>query len=93
MLLSSYIQHKHFTMFLNKKKASKSIDYFSIVPERLEMEWQTVYNDVDCGVFVMHHMGTYFGGGTSSWDAKIKKESVCVVFFFYRIRYYAFTFY
>uniref|UniRef100_A0A164Y8A6 Ubiquitin-like protease family profile domain-containing protein n=1 Tax=Daucus carota subsp. sativus TaxID=79200 RepID=A0A164Y8A6_DAUCS len=69
------VLHKHFTMFLNKKKASKSIDYFSIVPERLEMEWQTVYNDVDCGVFVMHHMGTYFGGGTSSWDAKIKKES------------------
>lgn len=57
------------------------MDYYSILPHRLEMPWQTVYNDVDCGVFVMHHMSTYYGGGTLDWNAKMKSESVRIFFF------------
>ncbi|KAJ0897780.1 hypothetical protein HanRHA438_Chr08g0349441 [Helianthus annuus] len=31
------------------------------VPQRLDFEWKTVGNTVDCGVFVVHHMETWFG--------------------------------
>lgn len=40
------------------------------------MQWQTIGNDVDCAIFAMCHMKTYFGGGTRSWDSKIAIHSV-----------------
>ncbi|MFS7956844.1 hypothetical protein Hanom_Chr07g00659381 [Helianthus anomalus] len=36
---------------------------------RLEFEWKTVNNTVDCGVFVMRHMETWFGVTTDKWDS------------------------
>ncbi|KAJ0906339.1 putative Ulp1 protease family catalytic domain, papain-like cysteine peptidase superfamily [Helianthus annuus] len=36
---------------------------------RLEFEWKTVNNTVDCGVFVMRHMETWFGVTVDKWDS------------------------
>ncbi|MFS7926871.1 hypothetical protein Hanom_Chr04g00302231 [Helianthus anomalus] len=37
---------------------------------RLEFEWKTVNNIVDCRVFVMRrHMETWFGVTTDKWDS------------------------
>ena len=54
--------------------------YVSILPQRLVMDWQTVHNDVDCGVFAMHHIGSYYGGGDSGCKDRIISESVSNVF-------------
>ncbi|MFS7953455.1 hypothetical protein Hanom_Chr07g00618821 [Helianthus anomalus] len=35
---------------------------------RLDFEWKTVNNIVDCGVFVMRHMETWFGVTADKWD-------------------------
>lgn len=53
------------------------MEFSTLIPERLVMDWQTVHNDTDCGVFVMH-MSTCMGGGTATWNAKIKPESVSI---------------
>lgn len=45
--------------------------------QRLKMRWQTKDNAIDCGIFAMRHMETYFGGGPRNWDSKIQVESVC----------------
>ncbi|MFS7962130.1 hypothetical protein Hanom_Chr08g00723041 [Helianthus anomalus] len=39
------------------------------VPQRLDFEWKTVGNTVDCGVFVMRHMETWFGVIVDKWDS------------------------
>ena len=56
------------------------MSYVSILPERLVMDWQTVHNDVDCGVFAMHHMSSYYGGGDSGSKDRLIPESVSNVF-------------
>lgn len=47
------------------------------------MKWQTKENGIDCGVFAMRHMETYFGGGTRSWDARFAPESVKFINLFF----------
>ncbi|WOH04018.1 hypothetical protein DCAR_0623423 [Daucus carota subsp. sativus] len=73
--------HKHFLLYLRSKRSINHMGYVSILPQRLVMDWQTVHNDVDCGVFAMHHMGSYYGGGDSGWKDRIIPESVSKVFF------------
>ena len=46
----------------------------SITPVRLTMPWRTVYNKVDCGVFAMRHMESYFGEKGSKWKCGLPKE-------------------
>ncbi|CAI9265647.1 unnamed protein product [Lactuca saligna] len=41
-------------------KANEMADK-SITPVRLTMPWRIIYNKVDCGVFAMRHMESYFG--------------------------------
>ncbi|MFS7985397.1 hypothetical protein Hanom_Chr11g00997911 [Helianthus anomalus] len=36
---------------------------------RLDFEWKTVNNTVDCEVFVMRHMETWFGSTADKWDS------------------------
>ncbi|KAJ0921926.1 hypothetical protein HanPSC8_Chr05g0197451 [Helianthus annuus] len=36
---------------------------------RLDFAWKTVNNTVDCGVFVMRHMETWFGLTSDKWDS------------------------
>ncbi|KAK9053356.1 hypothetical protein SSX86_029989 [Deinandra increscens subsp. villosa] len=40
---------------------------------RLEMPWRTLNNSIDCGVFVMRHMKTYFGD-SKNWNSGLLKE-------------------
>lgn len=42
---------------------------------RLEMKWRTIYNGVDCGIFVMRHMETYMGQRCNKWDCGLDDES------------------
>lgn len=62
----SYLRSKHYTKVHELEK---------IEPKRLVMFWQTVDNAVDCGIFAMRHMETYFGGGSRSWESKIAVQS------------------
>ncbi|XP_021990989.2 uncharacterized protein LOC110887726 [Helianthus annuus] len=36
-------------------------------PVRLELPWQTLYNGIDCGIFLMRHMETYNGTHVGHW--------------------------
>lgn len=42
--------------------------------ERLEMDWQTLNNSVDCGVFLMRHMEVYRGGGSDNFPGDLEPE-------------------
>ncbi|KAF5769165.1 hypothetical protein HanXRQr2_Chr14g0645081 [Helianthus annuus] len=44
------------------------------VPQRLDFEWKTVGNRVDCWVFVMRHMKTWFGVTVDKWDSGFPLE-------------------
>ena len=46
----------------------------NLTPVRLTMSWGTVYNKVDCGVFAMRHMESYFGEKGSKWKCGLPKE-------------------
>ena len=69
-------QQKHFVKYLQTQNHYKFGDISKLVPQRLKMRWQTKENGIDCGVFAMRHMETYFGGGSRNWDAKFAPESV-----------------
>lgn len=62
--------------FLRMKNFGKVLKLERIDPVRLIMQWQMVGNDVDCAIFDVRHMDTYFGGGTRSRDPKIAIQSV-----------------
>lgn len=61
------IQHQHFTAYLQSKGYKKYLDIKFLIPERLIMEWQTKFNNVDCGIFAISHMESYMGGGSENW--------------------------
>ncbi|KAL1808566.1 hypothetical protein ACET3Z_025556 [Daucus carota] len=67
--------HKHFLLYLKTTMSINHMSYVSILPERLVMDCQTVHNDMDCGVFAMHHMSSYYGGGDSGWKDRLIPES------------------
>nr|KAJ0217622.1 hypothetical protein LSAT_V11C300103630 [Lactuca sativa] len=54
-------------------KANEMADK-SITPVRLTMSWRTVYKKVDCGVFAMRHMESYFGEKCFKWKCGLPKE-------------------
>ncbi|KAL1816295.1 hypothetical protein ACET3Z_018869 [Daucus carota] len=62
-------------LYLQTQNHYKFGDISKLVPQRLKMRWQTKENGIDCGVFAMRHMETYFGGGSRNWDAKFAPES------------------
>ncbi|WOH00490.1 hypothetical protein DCAR_0519854 [Daucus carota subsp. sativus] len=70
------VLQKHFVKYLQTQNHYKFGDISKLVPQRLKMRWQTKENGIDCGVFAMRHMETYFGGGSRNWDAKFAPESV-----------------
>lgn len=62
--------------FLRMKKFAKVVELERSDPVRLIIQWKTIGNDVDCAIFAMRHMETYFGGGTRSYDSEIAIQSV-----------------
>ncbi|KAL4575958.1 hypothetical protein LXL04_012045 [Taraxacum kok-saghyz] len=64
-----------FSRFLAKKK-HPSAEVISKKQVKCEkMKWQTVYNDIDCGIFAMRHLECYTGGVISKFDCGLVKES------------------
>ncbi|MFS7980245.1 hypothetical protein Hanom_Chr10g00937171 [Helianthus anomalus] len=57
-----------YKVYLNIVNHPKSAEFEIADVVRLEFEWKTVNNTVDCGVFVMRHMETWFGVTTDKWD-------------------------
>lgn len=55
-------------------KASMFKDEKMVPTERLEMPWRDNTNKVDCGIFTMRHMETYFGNGLTDWESQLRKE-------------------
>ncbi|KAJ0591743.1 putative Ulp1 protease family catalytic domain, papain-like cysteine peptidase superfamily [Helianthus annuus] len=50
-----------FVKYLRSIRHPKCLEFEPVIPKRLEIEWATVRNSVDCGVFAMRHMETWFG--------------------------------
>uniref|UniRef100_A0A166GCN9 Ubiquitin-like protease family profile domain-containing protein n=1 Tax=Daucus carota subsp. sativus TaxID=79200 RepID=A0A166GCN9_DAUCS len=69
------ILHTHFIEFMKRKNFGKYAEFQGMDAQRLKMRWQTKDNAIDCGIFAMRHMETYFGGGPRNWDSKIQVES------------------
>ncbi|KAJ0476983.1 putative papain-like cysteine peptidase superfamily [Helianthus annuus] len=43
-------------------------------PVRLELPWQTLYNGIDCGIFLMRHMESYNGTHDAQWMCCLSNE-------------------
>ncbi|XP_022010659.1 uncharacterized protein LOC110910269 [Helianthus annuus] len=41
---------------------------------RLVLPWQTLYNGIDCGIFLMRHMETYTGTHVGHWMCGLSNE-------------------
>ncbi|KAJ0489482.1 putative papain-like cysteine peptidase superfamily [Helianthus annuus] len=58
-----------FIKYLRYVRHPKCLEFEPVIPKRLEIEWATVGNSVDCGVFAMRHMETWFGETNLKWDS------------------------
>ncbi|KAJ0680985.1 putative Ulp1 protease family catalytic domain, papain-like cysteine peptidase superfamily [Helianthus annuus] len=58
-----------FIKYLRSVRHPKCLEFEPVIPKRLEIEWETVGNSVDCGVFAMSHMETWFGETDLKWDS------------------------
>ncbi|KAM0019638.1 hypothetical protein Hdeb2414_s0025g00658131 [Helianthus debilis subsp. tardiflorus] len=61
----SYVE-SHSTAIAKKPRATSPIS--------LKFSWQTLYNGVDCGIFVMCHMETFKGTSVREWDCGLSPE-------------------
>lgn len=76
LMFSIILQHSHFTKYLQAKGHSKLANSIKKLKVKyIEMDWQTMNNSDDCGIFVMRHMETY-KGDQKNWDTRLKQESV-----------------
>ncbi|CAH1423565.1 unnamed protein product [Lactuca virosa] len=66
------ILFSRYLMRVNHKSAST---LEGVELERVNMNWRTRDNHVDCGVFCMRHMETYMGDKTVNWTCGLPKES------------------
>ena len=59
-----------------KEHKIKGLKHFKIKDvTRLKLPWATKDNKVDCGVFVMRHMETYFGDHPPHFITSLSEES------------------
>ncbi|KAL4574180.1 hypothetical protein LXL04_021006 [Taraxacum kok-saghyz] len=64
-----------FSRFLAEKKHPSAKVISKKQVKCAKMKWQTVYNDIDCGIFAMRHLECYTGGDISKFDCGLVKES------------------
>ncbi|KAJ0463626.1 putative papain-like cysteine peptidase superfamily [Helianthus annuus] len=71
-----------FSKYLKMVNHPKSAEIEIADVVRLEFEWKTVNNTVDCGVFVRRHMETWFGVTADKWDSGFplthKEKKACL---------------
>lgn len=77
------MKQKHMVQYIRHKNYRRVNEIERCAPERLNMYWQTTRNIVDCGIFAMRHMKTYFGGGSRTWESKFAVQSVMFHILFY----------
>lgn len=65
-----------FALWMRGLKIPNWMEFKTLRPVVIRMNWQTKDNGLDCGIFLMRHMETYMGGGVSNWTAGLHKESV-----------------
>jgi len=69
------IQRCMFSDFLESRGMAAKADAFAdekrMKTERVPMPWREGENKIDCGVFAMRHMETYFGLGLNGWDSEL----------------------
>ncbi|MFS7962211.1 hypothetical protein Hanom_Chr08g00724021 [Helianthus anomalus] len=58
-----------FMKYLKLVNHPKFLCFEAIILKILDFEWATVENSIDCGVFVMCHMETWFGVIDDKWDS------------------------
>ncbi|MFS7973004.1 putative papain-like cysteine peptidase superfamily [Helianthus anomalus] len=75
-----------FTKYLKLVKHPKCLEFEGVVPKRLEIEWATKGNSVDCGVFAMRHMETWFGEINLKWDSGFPIEHTPKIAYLTRLR-------
>ncbi|KAJ0693298.1 putative papain-like cysteine peptidase superfamily [Helianthus annuus] len=46
----------------------------STSPVSLKFPWQTLYNETDCGIFIMRHMETFKGTSVREWNCGLSPE-------------------
>lgn len=70
-----YVQRDFFIQFLIKNEMESKAEPFKdaqkVKTERLEMPWRDDDNKIDCAIFLMRHMETYFGNGLEDWDTQL----------------------
>ena len=54
-----FSQIDSFMDYLERNKHPKWYKFFLVQPKQVMINWKTIYNDVDCGVFLIRHMETY----------------------------------
>ncbi|KAL4566080.1 hypothetical protein LXL04_030190 [Taraxacum kok-saghyz] len=64
-----------FSRFLAEKKHPSAEVISKKQVKCAKMKWQTVYNDIDCGIFAIRHLECYTGGVISKFDCGLVKES------------------
>nr|XP_017240908.1 PREDICTED: uncharacterized protein LOC108213610 isoform X2 [Daucus carota subsp. sativus] len=68
------VLHSHLCNYLTDKgyaHVTKRIR--KLKPDYLKMSWQTVYNSIECGIFLMRHMET-FKGDVKNWEIDFVEE-------------------
>ncbi|CAH1413209.1 unnamed protein product [Lactuca virosa] len=64
-----------FSRYLMSVNHKSALILEGVKPERVNINWCTRDNHVDCGVFCMRHMETYMGDKTVNWTCGLPKES------------------
>ncbi|KVI06841.1 Peptidase C48, SUMO/Sentrin/Ubl1, partial [Cynara cardunculus var. scolymus] len=66
--------HSLFCNYLREVHHPKAYEMLQLQPEIVDMDWRTKKNFVDCGVFAMRHMETFFGSKSKDWKCGLVKE-------------------
>jgi len=61
-------------LYLEKESPKLHERLQKLKPTKLDLQWGTTNNFVDCGIFAMRHMETYFGK-TKKWECGLSVES------------------
>nr|KAJ0211403.1 hypothetical protein LSAT_V11C400220140 [Lactuca sativa] len=71
----SFLQKILFSRYLMRVNHKSASTLEGVEPKRVNMNWCTRDNHVDCGIFCMCHMETYMGDKTVNWTCGLPKES------------------
>lgn len=70
------LQHDCFCHFLECYSLNNHREIVNLYPEIVTMNWQTLDNVIDRGVFVMRHLESYMGN-KAAWSCGLRSELVC----------------